>query len=159
MTKASVFGWGDVALGEKAADTGSRVRHRRDDPASRSCNPMKTYSQPFSFALTLAVLALSFSAIQHAEAATWTTNSPLITARYAHTATLLLNGKVLVAGGYNPSSNYLSSAELYDPATGTWTPTGASAAPQGLSHRHLAARWQGAHRRWSEYQRQLSLQR
>ena len=36
-----------------------------------------------------------------------------------HTATLLPNGKVLVAGGRN--GGYLASAELYDPATGTWT--------------------------------------
>ena len=41
-----------------------------------------------------------------------------------HTATLLPNGKVLVAGGYDSSGVYLSSAELYDPASGTWTATG-----------------------------------
>ena len=44
-------------------------------------------------------------------------------ARYAHTATLLPNGKVLVAGGYNGGA-VLSSAELYDPASGTWSATG-----------------------------------
>jgi WD40 repeat protein len=47
----------------------------------------------------------------------------LATARYFHTATLLPNGKVLVAGG-GGNSGYLASAELYDPATGTWTATG-----------------------------------
>src|SRR5207248_4670933 len=47
----------------------------------------------------------------------------LNTARYAHTATLLPNGKVLVAGG-GGSSGFLSSVELYDPASGTWTSTG-----------------------------------
>ncbi len=46
------------------------------------------------------------------------------TARYGHTATLLANGKVLVAGGGNDTNSYLTSAELFDPATGTWTPTG-----------------------------------
>jgi hypothetical protein len=45
-------------------------------------------------------------------------------ARLQHTATLLPNGKVLVAGGQNVSGNYLSGAELYDPAAGTWTVTG-----------------------------------
>jgi hypothetical protein len=47
----------------------------------------------------------------------------LNTARYLHTATLLPNGKVLVVGGYG-SSGLLSSAELYDPVSGTWTTTG-----------------------------------
>ena len=46
------------------------------------------------------------------------------TARDAHTATLLPSGQVLVAGGSNLTDRYLSSAELYDPATGTWTATG-----------------------------------
>ena len=44
-------------------------------------------------------------------------------ARHSHTATLLRNGKVLVAGGRNATS-YLTSAELYDPATGAWSNTG-----------------------------------
>ena len=41
-----------------------------------------------------------------------------------HTATLLPNGKVLVAGGVVTAAILLASAELYDPATGTWTATG-----------------------------------
>jgi hypothetical protein len=38
----------------------------------------------------------------------------MATARHLHTATLLLTGKVLVAGG--AGSGILASAELYDPA-------------------------------------------
>ncbi len=49
----------------------------------------------------------------------------LATARVVHTATLLPNGKVLVAGGDNCET--LASAELYDPASGTWTTTGSLA--------------------------------
>ena len=54
---------------------------------------------------------------------TWTATGSLGTARYGHTATLLPNGKVLVAGGCVDGS-VLASAELYDPASGTWTATG-----------------------------------
>jgi len=46
------------------------------------------------------------------------------TERAAHTATLLANGKVLVAGGFNSTDN-LATAELFDPATGTFTAAGA----------------------------------
>ena len=41
-------------------------------------------------------------------------------ARESHTATLLPSGQVLVAGG-SDRQQFSASAELYDPATGTWT--------------------------------------
>ena len=55
---------------------------------------------------------------------TWTATGSLATGRYFHTATLLPNGKVLVAGG---GQRFSASAELYDPASGTWTATGSLA--------------------------------
>ena len=51
----------------------------------------------------------------------------MATGRIDHTATLLRNGRVLLAGGEesnNPNVGYVSSAELYDPTTGTFAPTG-----------------------------------
>jgi hypothetical protein len=45
----------------------------------------------------------------------------------ATTATLLPNGKVLVTDGEGGATGYLASAELYDPATGTFTTTGSLA--------------------------------
>jgi hypothetical protein len=55
----------------------------------------------------------------------WSAAAALATARAGQTATLLANGKVLVAGGYNTSP--LASAELYDPATNTWASAGSMA--------------------------------
>ena len=49
----------------------------------------------------------------------------MIAVRTYNTATLLPNGKVLVAGGYLPGPQvFPASAELYDPATGTFSTTG-----------------------------------
>jgi len=56
----------------------------------------------------------------------WTPTGDLNTPRYAHTATLLTDGQVLVAGGAGPNrySTPTSDAELYDPVSGTWSTTG-----------------------------------
>jgi N-acetylneuraminic acid mutarotase len=62
---------------------------------------------------------------------TWTATGSLTTARDSHTATLLPSGKVLVAGGYGLAGP-LTSAELYDPASGTWS----SAASMGTVSRY-----------------------
>jgi hypothetical protein len=53
--------------------------------------------------------------------------------RDAYTATLLANGKVLIAGGKNPPGQPggdLRSAELYDPKTGAFTRTGDMIVPR-----------------------------
>jgi hypothetical protein len=56
----------------------------------------------------------------------WTATRSMIEARAGHTATLLPDGRVLVAGGGIISSigSLLASAELYDPSSGSWTATG-----------------------------------
>ena len=66
--------------------------------------------------------------------------SKMDTARAGHSATLIsgcncpADGKVLIAGGATPGAT-LRSAELYDPATGKFTPTGAMKATRA---RHSA---------------------
>src|SRR3954453_21229573 len=59
--------------------------------------------------------------------AAWSGADSLSSGRYNHTATLLNDGRVLVAGGNN--SRPLDSARLYDPATGRWS----SAAPMNVA--------------------------
>lgn len=56
------------------------------------------------------------------QAAVWTAAGQMIDDHFAHTATVLPDGRVLVAGG--PGEPPTGSAELYDPATGSWTATG-----------------------------------
>ena len=46
---------------------------------------------------------------------TFSNAGSMVTGRYAHTATLLLDGSVLIAGGYNPAG-FLASAELFTEA-------------------------------------------
>ena len=60
---------------------------------------------------------------------TFTAISSTITPRHFHTANLLPNGLVLISGGVNSagSANTLADAQLYDPATNTFTPTGSMA--------------------------------
>jgi len=54
----------------------------------------------------------------------WTTTGSMNVARLSHTATLLANGEVLVAGGRTYAPGPLAEAELYNPSTGVWTTTG-----------------------------------
>lgn len=53
----------------------------------------------------------------------WAEAADLKEGRYGHTATLLGNGKVLVAGGIN-SNNYLNSVEIFDPVSNMWSHAG-----------------------------------
>jgi hypothetical protein len=55
---------------------------------------------------------------------TWTAVNSLSTPRKYHTATLLPNGNVLVAGGQQSGSTVLNTAALFDPVSGTWSNTG-----------------------------------
>jgi N-acetylneuraminic acid mutarotase len=86
--------------------------------------PMKTNRQhAIQIALASAALLFNLSAPQRTQAASFTTNAALTTARYHHTATSLPDGKVLIVGGFNWDDGVLTSAELYDPR-GAWTAAG-----------------------------------
>jgi N-acetylneuraminic acid mutarotase len=61
----------------------------------------------------------------------WTATGSLATPRIDHTATLLANGEVLVAGGVG--STYTATAELYNPSTRQWTATGGMTLPRAFA--------------------------
>src|SRR5215470_660778 len=69
-------------------------------------------------------LLLCFTTVATVHAAPWVNVGSLNAARHSHTATLLPDGKVLIAGGVGRIVGITDSAELYDPATGSNQPTG-----------------------------------
>jgi hypothetical protein len=74
----------------------------------------------------------------------WTMTGDMTNPRRGHTATRLVSGNVLVAGGAESGmldSGILSSAELYDPASGKWTAAGALHESPNLSFDSPPTNW------------------
>ncbi len=71
-------------------------------------------------------LAASTATPALAGSGSFSTTGSMNVARDGQTATLLQNGEVLVVGGYNYTTGFLTSAELYEPAKGKWTFTGST---------------------------------
>ncbi len=67
---------------------------------------------------------LSNAELYDPNAETFSATGSMSVSRQQHAATLLANGKVLVAGGQTSSGALVASAELYDPSTGAFTATG-----------------------------------
>ncbi|ADO68632.1 Kelch domain protein [Stigmatella aurantiaca DW4/3-1] len=65
---------------------------------------------------------------------TWKFTGSMITPRYDHQAVLLPSGKVLVTAGDHSTAGWLDTAEVYDPASGTWTPAGRMKASREASY-------------------------
>ena len=95
-------------------------------PASRLTSPTRSYAMPSPLSVpgTSAVATSSALAPTHPG---FSVTGPMSIARVGDTATLLADGRVLIAGGADTT---LASAELYDPATSAFTGTGSMTTPR-----------------------------
>lgn len=108
----------------QACDWRSVMRSLWPSTTRRALSSRLLHGLSVSVAAVILVVLVQAGAAKPTLAGTWSSTASMSTVRYAHTATLLRNGEVLVAGGYDASNTPLASAELFHPATGQWTPTG-----------------------------------
>ena len=84
----------------------------------------------FGFLLVL-MGSSGYDSLMAQSAGTFTATGSMTTPRANHTATLMTNGKVLIAGGWVAIiGTPTATAELYDPGSGTFTPTGDMTTPR-----------------------------
>ena len=89
-----------------------------------------------SAAVMTLLSAPATGAVSAQSVGTFTDAGHLAVGRFNHTATLLLDGRVLIAGGHSfvtgeRRTQLLGSAELYDPSTGAFAATGDLTTPRG----------------------------
>ena len=70
---------------------------------------------------SMPVIAELFDPTADGGVGAWSATGSIGTGRYHHTATLLADGRVLLAGGYN--GYYLAITQYYSPEDGTWADT------------------------------------
>ena len=122
-----------------------------DPPACRRAEPPRGYpcGEVLAVAGAWGVAAHGTEALDSVErydpsTGTWRPTAPVRVSRSEHNATLLDDGRILVAGGQGRSGgddpppilcecDATSRAELYDPVAETWAPTGSMSAAR-LSH-------------------------
>ncbi len=80
-----------------------------------------------SMHLLLVLVLFSCTTVATQAQGTFMATGDMTTARASHSATLLFDGRVLIVGGDKEGT-----AELYDPTTGTFTPTGNGTAGHGM---------------------------
>jgi hypothetical protein len=111
------------ALGTPVHDaSSSRITWTAPSCVAASAPPLITATVTNAFNLTT-TKSFSVLGLPVCVPSRWASAGAMASPRRHHTATLLPNGKVLVAGGAGPQGP-LATAELYDPASGTWSTTG-----------------------------------
>ena len=121
----------DAALFEPVGGTWSRTGSlwdaRRLHTSTRLADGRVLVAGGIGTAPTFPAQGLASAELYDPATGRWTRTGDLRRPRFSHSATLLTDGRVLVAGGSgarsSQSNGSLRSAELYDPATGQWTET------------------------------------
>jgi len=120
-----VAGLAPIAMGQATGTftpTGSLTGDRWHHTATLLTNGKVLIAggQGFRFSLD----PLDTAEIYDPSTGTFAATGSMVTARADHTATLLPDGRVLIAGGWKPGGIVLASAEIYDPSTGSFASTG-----------------------------------
>jgi Tol biopolymer transport system component len=81
-------------------------------------------------------LAIAQAELFNPNTGAWSVTGTNVIPRFDHTATVLIDGRVLAAGGVSAIGECTSNAtaEIYDPARGTWSLTGRLPSPLGTGH-------------------------
>jgi WD40 repeat protein len=105
--------------------TGNLKEARIDATALLLPNGKVLIAGGFNNCATASCVTLNSAELYDPATETWTSTGSLTTARLVHTMTMLPDGRVLVAGGWDFAANSnFNTAELYNPANGTWSRTG-----------------------------------
>lgn len=116
---------------ERRLDTGVRHGHRSAALAASGSNICKVLTcgggttGPTAFTDTYTAVTAAASVYNPNTQVTSVTN-PMSFARAGHSATLVPSGHVIVVGGVDDSGTPLTSIEIYDPTSGTWTTSAGS---------------------------------
>lgn len=106
-------------------------KHLRESTTRSLCDLTRTVPILSIILLTVSIFVTYSPQARAQSGDSWTTTTPMSFARAVHTATLLNDGRVLVAGGIS-AQGYLASSEIYDPNPGTWSITGSMSIPRGF---------------------------
>jgi|SRR5215471_10043754 len=93
-------------------------------PGSKSRPSIRFLTSISTALLVVVALLIASNPATAQNSGTWIHTGTLNFPRVGHTAILLGNGQVLVAGGEDAQSKPIATAELYNPSTGAWTATG-----------------------------------